>query len=101
MIDVIYFTNNNPETLKQLESLGIKICPCCKFYNTKWLRFNIIPIKETIINVHGIGYGCENECEGMSPEKCIICSVKDELQYNNNILIFSDINDLINYLKEN
>lgn len=100
MKNVIYFTNNNSETLEQLESLGIKICPCCKFHNTKWIRLHINPIKEKIINVHGVGYGCESECEGMCSEKCIICSVKDVLYFNNNVLIFSDINDLINYLKE-
>ena len=99
----IYFTDNSQETLDKLESLGFYICPCYKFYNTKWIHFYYRTI-DSIKGFHGTGYQCEVQCKGTDEpdsNKCVVCAIRENIAYKRNIHIFSDINELVQFINEN
>lgn len=95
----IYLTDNSREILDTLKDKGYYICPCCRFENVKWIHLYIRKNQDgtTTKEFHGTGGGCEMECEGMSSEKCIACSVL-ECSEKRNILILHDIESFENFL---
>lgn len=99
----IYLTNSNQETLNKLESLGFYICPCCKFFNVKWIHFyyRTINYKDNPIKeFHGTGI-CEEDCEDKSLDKCIMCSIKENIRYKKDIHIFNDVDEMIEFINKN
>lgn len=96
----IYFTSNSDEHLKRLEKEGYTICTCCRFPDTVWIHlYQATP--ESPMTFHGVGFSCENDCSGTTPEKCILCHLKGDHQTKvKENTIFNDIDELIKYLKE-
>lgn len=99
MKNSIFFTNNSEDTLAKLKENGFHICSCCTFENAKWLHFyyRTLTTKEPVKEFHGVGFGCENECIGMSTEKCIRCAVTEGID-NSNTMIFNDLDDMISFI---
>lgn len=94
----IYYANNSKEIQNELANRGFYICPCCNFKNANWLHFYYRENNKQH-EFHGIGNGCENECPGMNFDKCITCSLKESIEYSNT-MIFNDIDDMCNFIKE-
>jgi len=93
-----YIKNNSPETREELRHAGYKVCHCASFVDAKWL--SVYPNRPHFdcleMTVHGIGCGCENECEGMCPDKCIMCALSETKA---TIHIFTDVKSFLNYEK--
>lgn len=96
----IYYTDNSQEILDKLKELGFHICICCRFKDVKWLHFyyRTLNVKEPIKEFHGVGNRCENDCSDANSDKCIMCSIKDSITYNKHIGIFSNMENLINFI---
>jgi len=93
-----YIKKNNVDTRYQLKHAGYNVCHCCKSEDARWLA--VYP-KDwqpdgLAMSVHGIGYGCEQDCEGKCPSKCIMCGI-NETQAT--IHIFNDAESYLNYEK--
>jgi len=93
-----YIKNNNHVILDKLRHSGYSICNCCSYIDAEWL--SVYPKGHSCssleMSVHGTGYGCENECSGMCPSKCIMCSIKE---IKGNIHIFNDADSLLEFTK--
>ena len=52
-MQVAFIRKNTSELRKKLAELGCKICTCCYFKDAEWLE---VYIRDTIKEIHGIGY---------------------------------------------
>ena len=87
---ITYLACNSSEIRDRLRDNGYKLCPCCEYDGANWLT-----IDTNNKNVHGSGYGCEHECEGMNVDKCIKCEIYDCIKHKVNVMIFSNVDDLL------
>lgn len=85
-----YITANGNEVQEELKGYGFSICDCCGFDGSEWLH---IFERNGNVSVHGTGFGCENECAGMCPSKCIRCSLTESITSGRNVLLFSNVKD--------
>ena len=94
----IYLTNNSQESLDELKALGYQICVCCKFVDAKWLHY-FYREEDNAKEFHGVGYGCENNCQDQYSDKCIRCSIHQSLSSNQEVHIFHTVESLDKYIK--
>lgn len=69
----IFLAGNSEEIRNRLAGEGFGICHCCSFKESKWLSY----LKQTN-TIHGVGYGCENECENGDCLKCAVMRDADK-----------------------
>lgn len=97
----IFLSNNFEESLKKLEGLGFDICTCCRFKDAKWLHFYCRELTngDRKLEFHGVGNGCENECDGMCSEKCVTCTIKESVK-SRNTMIFSQVEPMVEFINQ-
>jgi len=95
----IILCTNSKKIREELEQYGFKVCVCSTFRDTIWLSTHITPDKFLYKEIHGIGYPCENECNGMCSRKCSNCSlIYDDcspIRQNYCHIICSNLNEFI------
>lgn len=94
-----YIKKNDNQTRYQLKQAGYKICHCASSVDATWLA--VYPQgwqpDSLAMSVHGIGYGCEQDCNGKCPTKCIMCALNET---DATIHIFTDAESYLEFINK-